>query len=271
MDVYGATGYIGSTFYKMYPENLEIRKRNDRIPKTNNILYFISTTDNYNVFDNITLDVDTNLKVLCEVLDYCRSSNITFNFISSWFVYGDTKLPAKETYQCNPTGFYSITKKAAEDLLISFCRTYNCKYRILRLCNVMGGLDSTSSKKKNAITYMINSLKNNEDVNLYDGGTPLRDILHVEDVCKAIKLIIDTGKLNSIYNVGRGKPTKLYDIINTAKEYLNSSSKIKSIESPQFHKIVQAKHFWSDTTKLKELGFVPTYTINDIIKELCTN
>ena len=115
-------------------------------------MYFISTVDNYNVHNNITLDVETNLKVLCEVLDFCRDTNIVFNFISSWFVYGETELPAKEEYYCRPTGFYSITKKAAEDLLISFCRTYGVKYRILRLCNVMGNGDGTFAAKVDYIT-----------------------------------------------------------------------------------------------------------------------
>ena len=94
--VFGATGYIGGTFCNLYP-NLVVRQdREDRIPKSNNILYLISTTDNYNVHSNITLDVDTNLKVLCEVLDHCKNENVVFNFISSWFVYGNVGLPATE-------------------------------------------------------------------------------------------------------------------------------------------------------------------------------
>ena len=118
ISLYGASGFIGSNFKKIYGDYIEIQ-RDERKPKTNQILYFISTVDNYNIHDNITLDVNTNLKILCEVLDYCRSEDIVFNFISSWFVYGKTPyLPATEDSICNPTGFYSITKKCAEDLLI---------------------------------------------------------------------------------------------------------------------------------------------------------
>ena len=135
--VYGATGFIGSRYCQMFPNEIFPQQRHQRVPLLNEIIYFISTVDNYNVFNDITLDVDTNLRVLCEVLEHCKERDITFNFISSWFVYGETNLPAKEDYYCNPTGFYSITKKAAEDLLISFCKTFGTKYRILRLCNVM--------------------------------------------------------------------------------------------------------------------------------------
>lgn len=267
--VYGSTGFVGGNFCRLFSDNVVSQKREERKPNTNEILYFISTVDNYNVHTNITLDVETNLKVLCEVLDHCRDSNITFNFISSWFVYGETELPAKEDYYCQPTGFYSITKKAAEDLLISFCRTYKVNYRILRLCNVMGVGDGKVSSKKNALSYMIDLLKKNEDVFLYDDGTPIRDIMHVDDVCRAIDLVCREGNLNEIYNIGSGQPTPISAIIQTAKEYLGSTSNIKSKEAPEFHKIVQSKDFWMDTTKLKRLGFTREISNEQIIHQLC--
>jgi len=269
ISVYGATGFVGGRFCNLYPDLVLKQEREERKPRTKEILYFISTVDNYNVHSNITLDVETNLKVLCEVLDFCRDSDIVFNFISSWFVYGETELPAKEEYICRPTGFYSITKKAAEDLLISFCRTYGVKYRILRLCNVMGAGDGKVSSKKNALSYMIDLLKKDEDVYLYDDGTPIRDVMHVNDVCKAIKLVMDKGNLNEVYNIGSGQPTNIGDIIGSAKEYLNSKSILGSKEAPLFHQIVQAKDFWLDTTKLKGLGFKTEVSIQQIIEELC--
>lgn len=271
ISVYGASGFIGNRFCNLYPHLIVKQEREERKPRTENILYLISTVDNYNVHTNITLDVETNLKVLCEVLDFCRNNDIVFNFVSSWFVYGKTKLPAKEEYQCSPTGFYSITKKAAEDILISFCRTYGVKYRILRLCNVMGNGDGKVSAKKNALSYMIELLKKDEDVYLYDDGTPIRDIMHVDDVCRAIELVCKHGKLNEIYNIGSGQPTPISAIIETAKEYLESNSVIKSKEAPEFHKLVQAKDFWMDVTKLKQLGFAPQISNEQIIRQLCIN
>ncbi len=267
--VFGGTGFVGGNFCRLFHDKVLIKNREDRKPLTNNILYFISTIDNYNVFDNITLDVETNLKVLCEVLDNCRDEDIVFNFISSWFVYGNVDLPAKEEYDCDPKGFYSITKKCAEDLLISFCNTYGVKYRILRLCNVLGSNDKKSSAKKNSLTYMINALKKDEDVYLYDEGTPIRDIMHVKDVCNAIDLVCSMGKYNEVYNIGSGQPSMIGDIIGTAKDYLNSNSEIKNKSTPEFHKTVQTKDFWMDTTKLRELGFTQKITNNSIIQELC--
>ena len=269
ISVFGATGFIGSRYCSLYPDKIIKIGREDRIPKSKNILYFISTVDNYNIHTDITLDVETNLKVLCEVLDFCRDTGIVFNFISSWFVYGETQLPAKEEYICYPTGFYSITKKAAEDLLISFCKTYKVNYRILRLCNVYGPGDNKVSKKKNAIQHMINLLKEDMEVSLYDGGTPIRDLMHIDDISNAINLVVVKGELNTIYNIGSGHPTTVRDIIEMSKEMLQSNSRITSIETPEFHSIVQVKNFWMDTSKLKSLGFKQNIKLEQGIKQLC--
>lgn len=269
ISLYGASGFVGGNFKRMYSECLEIQ-RDDRKPKTNEILYFISTVDNYNIHDKITLDVDTNLRVLCEVLDHCRSKDITFNFISSWFVYGKTSyMPAKEDSPCDPRGFYSITKRCAEQLIVSFAETYGMKYRILRLCNVLGAGDDKATRKKNAITWMINELKEGRDIQLYNYGSHCRDVMHVQDVCRAIKLVMDEGETNQIYNIGSGKPTTVSEIVNLAKHYIKSPGNITNMEPPEFHKTVQTQNFWLDTSKLKNLGFEPKLSLEFIVKDLC--
>jgi nucleoside-diphosphate-sugar epimerase len=189
ISVYGSTGFIGSKFIEMYTNECIPIPKSSNIPASTNVLYFISTVDNYNVYTDPKLDINTNLIKLIDVLEECRKykDQVTFNFISSWFVYGKTNdLPAKETSICNPTGFYSITKYAAEKLIASYCDTFGMKYKILRLTNIIGVGDKKTSKKKNAIQYMINCLKTNDPIQLYDGGAHVRDYMDVGDACRAI-------------------------------------------------------------------------------------
>lgn len=263
-------GFIGGTYASIYP--CIVNDRNDLMPKTNDILYFISTTDNYNVHTNPYLDIETNLTTLIRVLENCKKlENVTFNFISSWFVYGQTDVYAKENTHCNPTGFYSITKRTAEQLLISYCETFNIKYRILRLSNVLGPGDKNVSTKKNALTYLLNQIKNNENINLYDNGNFYRDYIHVNDVCAAINLVINTSDTNEIYNVGSGIPVLFKDAIEYIIKKTNSKSSIASVEQGDFHKIVQTKSFFMNCYKLKNLGFTPKYNIYTILDDLIQN
>ena len=269
ISIFGGTGFIGSRFSELFEDKCNLIERNSREAQESEILFFISTTDNYNVFSNLKVDIETNLSIMMEVLEKLKDKDFVFNFISSWFVYGDTKLPAKESYQCKPKGFYSITKYTAEQLLISFCNTFKKKYRILRLCNVYGLNDKNVSKKKNALQYLISQLKNNEKISLYDGGQFYRDYLYVDDVCRAIEICLNKGPYNSIINIGSGNKYLFKDIIDIAKIELNSQSNIYSIEPPDFHKFVQVKNFYMDVTKLKSFGFKQNYSIKEGIKLLC--
>jgi nucleoside-diphosphate-sugar epimerase len=268
VDLFGGTGFIGSNYYNLYPESTHIHNRAGDIPLFKDVLYMISTTHNYHVFDDIYKDVNTNLIKLLKVLSHCKDKDITFNFISSWFVYGNVDLPAKEDFCCNPKGFYSITKKCAEDLIISYCATFNIKYRILRLCNVYGKNDKGISKQKNALQYLVKKIKNKEDIELYNDGQFVRDYMHVSDVCNAINLCINNSDHNQIINIGSGIPQNFREIIDFIIKETGSTSKITPIEASNFHKIVQTKDMVLDCEKIKKMGFVQKIDIKNGIKEL---
>jgi len=270
ISVFGGTGFIGSEFCKKYSENVIVLDRNEIEPKSKEVLYLISTVDNYNVLNNVTVDIETNLIHLMKVLENCKGKDITFNFVSSWFVYGDTDLPAKETSVCKPKGFYSITKYTAEMLIESFCKTFNIKYKIIRLGNVIGNNDGKVSKKKNALQYLLNELKLNNPINLYNNGNFYRDFISVSDVADGLKFIIDNGLDKETYNLSNGDPILFYDIIYYAFKQLNSTSEIGNMEATPLHKIVQVESMYIDTTKIKSLGFTPKDNIYQIIDRLIT-
>jgi len=255
LNVFGGTGFVGSNFVKY--NTCILNSRDDYIPKTENILYFISTVDNYNVHIDPFIDIETNLTLLMKVLKNTKPGS-TFNFISSWFVYGDTDLPAKEDSYCDPKGFYSITKRTAEQLLISYCETFKINYRILRLANVIGKDDKKVSKKKNALQYLINEMKVGNDINLYEGGEFIRDYIDVVDAVEGIRLVTEYGDYNQIYNISNGNPIYFSKLIAYAAYKLNYKGTINNISQPEFHKNVQVKSMYLDNTKLKKLGYFQT-------------
>lgn len=275
ISVFGSSGFVGSNFCKMYSDECITIPREVNKPQSNDILYFISTVDNYNVYENPYLDIETNLTKLISVLEECRKNslylknNIVFNFISSWFVYGKIdNAPASEETHCNPTGFYSITKHAAEKMLISYCQTFNINYRILRLTNIMGKGDQKASRKKNAIQHMINCLGKNESIKLYDGGSNIRDVMDVDDCCRAIKVCLDNAPVNEIINISNSEPRTIGEIINYAKIKLNSTSEIQDIPAPEFHRVVQIKNMWLSNNKLRSYGYIPTTNVFQAVDKL---
>jgi len=267
LQIFGGKGFVGSHLVDLFPDSI-VNEKIDYNVTGENILYLISTVTNYNMKINPYIDIDTNLTTLMKVLEQCKNGNVIFNFISSWFVYGHTNMPADEDSICNPSGFYSITKRTAEQLLICYCEAHDIKYRILRFSNVVGYGDKKASLQKNALQHLINKIKNDEDINVYEGGDLYRDYIHVKDVCRAVKLILEKGELNTIYNVGNNKPTKLIDMLAMAKELTNSKSVFNHIPQPKFHKLVQVLSMWMKAEKLKKLGYVPEYDEKQMVEDM---
>jgi dTDP-glucose 4,6-dehydratase len=260
-------GFIGKRYCELYPDETIPVMRHGLFPPTANTLFLRSTTSNYGVLSphDHKVDVRTNLDHLMDVLPAACG---TFNMVSSWFVWGSAAgtsatSPARETDPCDPNGIYSITKLAAEKVVRSYTETAGAglvpgptSYRILRLCNVIGN-DPRAGKQKNALEMMLRKVALNQDVDLYVGDN-WRNVMHVDDVCRAIHTCLTKGDLNTIYNVGHLISVRMIDLIEHAKARTGSKSRINLVMPPRFHQIVQVPDFWLDTTKLRSLGFTPS-------------
>jgi nucleoside-diphosphate-sugar epimerase len=270
LTILGGRGFVGSAYVRNYYDpaiaNISsINERDDYQAHSKDVLYFVSTVHNFHVFDKPFLDIDTNLTILVKVLEDWRkrpdSKDGVFNFISSWLVYGNQdSLPVYEGYTCNPSGFYSITKRCAEQLLVDYCSTFGLKYRILRLCNVIGPGDGKVSAQKNGLQFMVNKIASGEPVEIYGTGEFYRSYIHVDDCAYAIDLVLAKGSTNEVYNIGNGRSWSFKSIIQYAHKKLNSTSEISYVEPKEFAKQVVVRSFYMNVDKLKSLGFVPKYT-----------
>ena len=278
ISVYGGYGFVLGEFCRQFKDEVIRIPKEDDEPLSNRVLFGISTVDNYNVFDNPTLDIETNLIKLMEVLDACHKkygNKFEFTYVSSWFVYGRPEFPMVANYPiheeapCNPTGFYSITKRCGEQLLISYCETFGIKYKILRLANVLGHKDTKVSKKKNALQFLLDKIVQDEPIELYDNGEFYRDYIDVRDCAVAIKSAMDSELPHKIYNISNGQSHKFRELIEYAVNYAQSKSTVwDKLDKPEFHKVVQSKDIFLLNEKLKETGYSPKYTIWETIQTI---
>ena len=260
-------GFIGREYTRQFPDTVVV-ERNAKYSPTENILYGVSTIHNYHPKDgDLFIDVETNINHFLEVLEANSGRDITFNLISSWFVYGETELPAKEDSPCNPTGFYSITARAKEQLLISYAKTFGIKYRILRLGNVIGAGDKKASPRKNAVQWMVKELAQGREVKVYKGGA-IRDFIDVRDCARAIRLVLEKGELNTIYHISNGQGLNISELMEIANREAKFRGKIGEMEVPAFHKAVQTPKMFLDVKRLKSLGYVQQCDVKTSIREL---
>lgn len=184
-------------------------------------------------------------------------------------VYGDIKSGSHtETDILKPSNPYSASKAAADMLILAWSRTYDLEYIILRPTNNYG----IGQHCEKLIPLSVKLLSINRKINLHDEGNPVRTWLHAEDTAESVIKIIDSGKINEIYNVSGNLERKNYDTALKILEVFYQKD-FSLCEAAQFfnlqHKRVgQDIRYSLDDSKLKCLGWNPTKIFDQEIEQI---
>jgi len=149
---------------------------------------------------------ETNIVGTLNILKHIRTNN--FIFASTGAAEG----------MASP---YGISKKVAEEIVSQTCKEQGIDYTIFRFYNVIGS-DGIDVKNPDGLFYNLVKSKETgvfkifgKDYNTKD-GTCIRDYVHVNEICEAIKLSIDKPA-NKIENLGHGYGTSVLEMFNIFK------------------------------------------------------
>lgn len=186
-----------------------------------------------------------------------------FVMISTDEVYGDisVKQYSKECDELRPRNPYAASKVAADRLAFSFHETYGLPVVITRSSNNFGPYQYPEK----LIPLFITNLLRGKKVPLYGDGLNVRDWLFVEDNCRAIDLVLRSGKKGEVYNVGGGNEYTNIDITKMVLSLLQiDESRIQYVSDRLGHD----RRYALDSTKIKhELGWLPSKTFRYSLKE----
>lgn len=158
--------------------------------------------------------IDTNIRGTFVLLEAARKYQIhRFHHISTDEVYGSLNLddPAfteKSTYA--PRSPYSASKASSDHLVMAYHHTYGLPVTLSNCSNNYGPYQHIEK----FIPTIIRNALTNQPIPVYGKGKNIRDWLHVEDHCNAIRLILKAGKKGECYNIGGDNE---YENLNLAK------------------------------------------------------
>jgi len=182
-------------------------------------------------------------------------------FSSSGFLYGNTEnLPAKETEPIMPISPYIISKRAVENYLEFYKRTFNLPYTILRYSAVYGPRQFTG-----AMADYIRKLASGKQAEIYGDGKKTRDYIYIEDVIKANLSALDVSSVfsNPVFNIGTGIETTLNDLYKKIAEILGKEA--KPIYLPD--RLGEQYRYSLDCSKAKrELDWEPRISMEEGLK-----
>jgi dTDP-glucose 4,6-dehydratase len=171
--------------------------------------------------------------------------------ISTDEVYGSVPAGAsRETDELKPRNPYAASKAGADRLAYSYWATYEIPVIVTRASNNYGPYQFPEKVIPLFVTNAIEDIP----VPLYGDGKNVRDWLHVDDHCRAIDLLIETGVSGEVYNIGGGNEVMNVDLTH---RILDALGKPASLIKPVADRPGHDRRYCLDTTKLRGTGWAP--------------
>lgn len=207
--------------------------------------------------ENPGVFLNTNIIGTQVMMDACRKYGIKrYHQVSTDEVYGDLPLDRPDLFFTEETPLhtsspYSASKASADLLVMAYHRTFGLPVTISRCSNNYGPYQFPEK----LIPLMIANALNDKPLPVYGEGLNMRDWLYVEDHCRAIDLIIHSGAVGEVYNIGGHNEMRNIDIVKLICGALGKpESLITHVADRKGHDMRYA----IDPAKIhRELGWLP--------------
>ncbi|ERI89755.1 dTDP-glucose 4,6-dehydratase [Clostridiales bacterium oral taxon 876 str. F0540] len=174
-----------------------------------------------------------------------------------------------ENTPLDPRSPYSSSKAAADMLVKAYYDTYKMPINITRCSNNYGPYQYTEK----LIPLLITNCIEHKELPIYGDGLNVRDWLYVEDHCRAIDMVLQSGRVGEVYNIGGHNEKTNIEIVKIIIKYLkenydNSISEdlIKYVEDRKGH---DRRYAIASEKIEKELGWSPETSFGEgIIKTI---
>lgn len=203
--------------------------------------------------ENPAAYVETNVHGTLNLLLACRRFPVEhFVFASSSSVYGNDVRAActEEAPTDSPASPYGATKKAGEVLCFTYHQLLKIPMTCLRLFTVYG----PRQRPDLAIHKFVRLIEAGKPLPFFGDGTSRRDYTFVEDTVSGITAALDRADGYQIYNLGRGNPVTLREMLEAVERALGK----KAVLDRQPEQPGDVRTTWADISKAKaRLGYAP--------------
>jgi GDP-L-fucose synthase len=290
--VAGSTGLVGSTVIDEYRKRgisaVGINSSDVDLTNRSATFDFLNTLKPSLIIDaaakvggimaNATYPVDflsRNLQIQTNLIDAAHNAKVErFIFLGSSCIYPkECAQPIKESYLLTgpleeTNSPYALAKISGIELIKSYRRQYGKKWISVMPTNLYGPRDNFDPNLSHVLPGMINKFitarnSDSEIVELWGDGSPTREFLFAADLADALIFLSDGYDSDEIINVGTGIETSIKDLANLIAIETDYSGQIKwdsSKPNGTMRKVL-------DISKIQDLGWRPTQSLNQGVKE----
>jgi dTDP-glucose 4,6-dehydratase/UDP-glucose 4,6-dehydratase len=177
-----------------------------------------------------------------------------FIHISTDEVFGEVDIDHEgctEKSLLNPTNPYAATKAGAEFIVKSYYHSFKLPVIITRGNNVFG----PCQYPEKLIPRFITKLLKGEKCPVQGSGMSRRNFIYVEDVAKAVDMILRRGEINNIYNIGSKDEYNVIEILKILMDRMYIDKNIEEVSEYVEDRIFNDFRYAIQTEKLESLGW----------------
>lgn len=161
--------------------------------------------------------------------------------------------------------FYGLSKKIQEEVS-RYYRIYNINRVFTRTFHYCGPKQPKSFVFSDFASQIVKIENSNIDYIKVGNLKAKRDFTDIRDVVRAYYMIMEKGITEEVYNICSGMAISIESILN--KFLSHSKKKINVIIDKEKLRPLDVPIFVGDNIKLKKLGWVQKYTIDNSIKDI---
>lgn len=183
--------------------------------------------------DGPALFVQTNVVGTCNLLDSCfqywrdqsaeAQTQFRFLHVSTDEVYGSLGSTGlfSETTAYQPNSPYAASKAAADHFVRAYHHTFGLPVLTTNCSNNYGPFQFPEK----LIPLMISKTVQRDPLPIYGDGSNIRDWLHVEDHCGALRTVFNQGKPGRVYNIGGNSERTNLEIVHAICDIVDKLNK----------------------------------------------
>ncbi len=204
--------------------------------------------------------IDENVALATDLAEWARCLNpaVKIIYMSSDEVLGESFESLNEDAPLNPTQPYAASKAAAEIVLHNYRDVYGLNIVTLRSCNLVGAFQ----KKPKLIPSTVEALLNGRPVPIQGDGKQFREWMAVEDLCRAIMLLLQNEVKPQVYQATSGMKISVNDVIKIVATKLCVDLKTDQVPD----RLVQDRSYAMRSERLNLLDWYPIYFPKDAIE-----
>jgi dTDP-glucose 4,6-dehydratase len=207
--------------------------------------------------------LNTNVMGTQNLLDLAKKFKVKrFLQVSTDEVYGSIEKGSwEEDEPLKPNSPYSASKAGADLLVLAYGKTYGMNIGITRCCNNYG----LRQFPEKIIPLFVSNLIDGKRVPIYGDGKQVREWIHVDDHCRGVATVLESGRAGEVYNIAG---TDEFENIELARKIIAffSKSEADAFDFVKDRKGHDIRYSLTGNKSRKELNIAPKINFKDGLK-----